>query len=124
MGGGGTRSGGLVGGDPRGAAGPKARGVEKAELGGTCLNWGCIPTKAWIVSAHLYEQIQRAKEFGIEVGAPKVNWGWLLERKKKVVSQLTSGVKTLLQGRQVDILKGAAKLTAANRLRITEPGGA
>src|SRR5216110_1492007 len=92
--------------------------VEKDELGGTCLNWGCIPTKAWIVSAHLYEQIKRAKEFGIEVGEPRINWGWLLERKKKVVSQLTGGVKTLLQGRQVEILKGAAKLTGPNRLRV------
>ena len=44
--------------------------VEKDELGGTCLNWGCIPTKAWIVTAHLLEQIKRAKEFGIEVGEP------------------------------------------------------
>src|SRR5436190_14847523 len=119
----GTGPGGYVAAIRAAQLGLKAAVVEKAELGGTCLNWGCIPTKAWIVSAHLYEQIQRAKEFGIEVGAPKVNWGWLLERKKKVVSQLTSGVKTLLQGRQVEILVGAAKLTAANRLRIAGAGG-
>src|SRR6476659_10055472 len=59
--------------------------VEKDELGGTCLNWGCIPTKAWIVTAHLYEQIKRAKEFGIEVPEPKIQWPWLVERKNKVV---------------------------------------
>src|SRR5438046_7524393 len=75
--------------------------IEKDELGGTCLNWGCIPTKAWIVSAHLLEQIRRAKDFGIEVGEPKVNWGWMLERKRKVVKQLTGGVKILLDGRKV-----------------------
>ncbi len=92
--------------------------VEKDELGGTCLNWGCIPTKAWIVSAHLYEQIKRAREFGIEVGEPKVNWGWLLERKNKVVSQLTGGVKALLAGRKVEIFRGVAKLFSANRLRV------
>jgi dihydrolipoamide dehydrogenase len=103
--------------------GLKTAVVEKGELGGTCLNWGCIPTKAWIVSAHLYEQIQRAKEFGIEVGPPKVNWGWLVERKRKIVSQMTGGVKILLQGRQVDILKGTAKLSAPNRLRIAGPDG-
>src|SRR5262245_47584758 len=80
--------------------GLKTAVVEKDELGGTCLNWGCIPTKAWIVTAHLYEQIKRAKEFGIEVGEPKINWSWLLERKQRVVKQLTGGVKTLLQGRQ------------------------
>ena len=87
--------------------------VEKDELGGTCLNWGCIPTKAWIGTAHLYEQIKRAKEFGIEVGEPRINWGWLLERKQKVVKQLTGGVKTLLQGRQVEIIRGTATLTGA-----------
>src|SRR2546423_258723 len=68
--------------------------VERDQLGGTCLNWGCIPTKAWIVTAHLLEQIRRAKEYGIEVGEPKINWGWLLERKQRVVKQLTGGVKT------------------------------
>ncbi len=92
--------------------------VEKDELGGTCLNWGCIPTKAWIVTAHLYEQIKRAKEFGIEVGEPKINWKLLVERKDKVVKQLTGGVKTLLAGRQVEIFKGRAKLTAKNRVAI------
>lgn len=99
--------------------------VEKDELGGTCLNWGCIPTKAWIVSAHLFEQIKRAKEFGIEVGEPRVNWGWLLERKQKVVKQLTGGVKTLLQGRQVEIVRGTAKLAGAHRIAVAlKEGGA
>jgi dihydrolipoamide dehydrogenase len=99
--------------------------VEKDELGGTCLNWGCIPTKAWIVSAHLFEQIKRAKEYGIEVGEPRINWGWLLERKQKVVKQLTGGVKTLLQGRQVEILRGTARLTGAHRIAIgLKEGGA
>lgn len=120
----GTGPGGYVAAIRAAQLGLKTAVVEKTELGGTCLNWGCIPTKAWIVSAHLYEQIKRAKEFGIEVGEPKINWGWLLERKKKVVSQLTGGVKVLLQGRQVDILKGAAKLTAPNRLRVAADGGA
>jgi dihydrolipoamide dehydrogenase len=93
--------------------------VERDELGGTCLNWGCIPTKAWIVTAHLYEQIKRAKEFGIEVGEPRIQWDWLLERKNKIVKQMTGGVKTLLSGRGVEIHKGVAKLTAANRMVVT-----
>ena len=97
--------------------------VEKDELGGTCLNWGCIPTKAWIVSAHLLEQIRRAKEFGIEVSEPKVRWDWLVERKNKVVKQLTSGVKTLLTGRQVEIFRGTARLTGPNRIRVAQPDG-
>jgi dihydrolipoyl dehydrogenase len=99
--------------------------VEKDELGGTCLNWGCIPTKAWIVSAHLFEQIKRAREFGIEVGEPRINWGWLVERKQKVVKQLTGGVKTLLQGRQVEIVRGTARLTGAHKIAVSaKEGGA
>jgi dihydrolipoamide dehydrogenase len=96
--------------------------VEKDELGGTCLNWGCIPTKAWIVTAHLYETIKRAREFGIEVGEPRINWGLLVERKNKVVKQMTGGVKQLLQGRKVEIVRGAAKLLAPNRLAVTAGG--
>jgi dihydrolipoamide dehydrogenase len=97
--------------------------VEKDELGGTCLNWGCIPTKAWITSAHLFEQIKRAREFGIEVGEPRINWGWMLERKNKVVSQLTGGVKTLLTGRKVEIVRGTATLTSANHMKVTSTAG-
>ena len=90
--------------------------VEKDELGGTCLNWGCIPTKSWIMTAHLFEQIKRAKEYGIIVGEPQIDWTALVARKNKIVKQLTGGVKQLLSGRQVDIYKGTAKLTSANRI--------
>jgi dihydrolipoamide dehydrogenase len=97
--------------------------VEKDELGGTCLNWGCIPTKAWIVSAHLLEQIRRAREFGIEVAEPTVRWDWMLERKDKVVKQLTGGVRTLLEGRGVEIVRGAARLTAPGRVAVVPKAG-
>lgn len=97
--------------------------VEKDELGGTCLNWGCIPTKAWIVSAHLLEQIRRAKDFGIEVGEPKVRWDWLLERKDRVVQQLTGGVRSLLQARGVAIARGTARLVSPQRVAVTAADG-
>jgi dihydrolipoamide dehydrogenase len=121
----GTGPGGYVAAIRAAQLGLKTAVVEKDELGGTCLNWGCIPTKAWIGTAHLYEQIKRAREFGIEVGEPRVNWDWLLERKQKVVKQLTGGVKTLLQGRQVEIVRGTAKLTAPHRMAVAlKEGGA
>ena len=97
--------------------------VEKDELGGTCLNWGCIPTKSWVVTAHLYEQIKRAKEYGIVVGEPQIDWTALVARKNKIVKQLTGGVKQLLAGRQVEIYKGTAKLTSANRIAIALNAG-
>ena len=119
----GTGPGGYVAAIRAAQLGLKTAVVEKDQLGGTCLNWGCIPTKAWIVTAHLYELIKRAKEYGIEVGEPKIAWNLLLERKNKVVGQLTGGVKTLLQGRKVEILYGAAKLTAPGRLAVTGANG-
>ncbi len=118
----GTGPGGYVGAIRAAQLGLDTAVVEKDELGGTCLNWGCIPTKAWIMTAHLFEQIRRAREFGIDVGEPKINWPVLLERKNKVVKQLTGGVKTLLVGRQVDIHAGAAKLTNPNRIVVTAAG--
>ena len=70
----GTGPGGYVAAIKAAQLGLKTAVIEKDELGGTCLNWGCIPTKAWIVTAHLYQQIQKAREFGIEVGEPRINW--------------------------------------------------
>jgi dihydrolipoamide dehydrogenase len=115
----GTGPGGYVAAIRAAQLGLRSAVVERDELGGTCLNWGCIPTKAWIVTAHLYEQIKRAKDYGIEVGEPRIQWDWLLERKNKIVKQMTGGVKTLLSGRGVEIHKGVAKLTAANRMVVT-----
>ena len=120
----GTGPGGYVAAIRAAQLGLKTAVVEKDQLGGTCLNWGCIPTKAWIVTAHLYEQIRRAREFGIEVGEPRINWKLLVERKNKVVSQLTGGVKILLQGRKVEILRGNGTLTAPGRIALAGAGGA
>ncbi len=119
----GTGPGGYVAAIRAAQLGLKAAVVEKDELGGTCLNWGCIPTKAWVVTAHLYEQIQRAKEFGIEVGEPKIVWPALVERKNKIVKQMTGGVKTLLAGRGVDIHRGTASLVTANRIAVKSATG-
>src|SRR5580765_8641032 len=114
----GTGPGGYVAAIKAAQLGLKTAVIEKDELGGTCRNWGCIPTKSWIVTAHLYEQIKRAKEFGIEVSEPKIQWPWLVERKNKVVKQLTGGVKTLLSGRQVEIVRGTAKLTGVGKVQV------
>ncbi len=120
----GTGPGGYVAAIRAAQLGLKTAVVEKDELGGTCLNWGCIPTKAWVVTAHLYEQIKRAKEYGIEVGEPRIAWPALVERKNKIVKQLTGGVKQLLAGRGVDIHRGVATLTSANRIAVRAKDGA
>src|SRR6516164_7636386 len=114
----GTGPGGYVAAIRAAQLGLKTAVVEKDELGGTCLNWGCIPTKAWIVSAHLLEQIRRAREFGIDVGEPRVDWALMLERKNKVVKQVVGGVKTLLSGRGDEIVRGAGRLTAPGKVQV------
>ncbi len=119
----GTGPGGYVAAIRAAQMGLKTAVVEKDELGGTCLNWGCIPTKSWVVTAHLYEQIKRAKEYGIIVGEPQIDWTALVARKNKIVKQLTGGVKQLLSGRQVDIYKGTGQLTSANRIVVNGPAG-
>ena len=119
----GTGPGGYVAAIRAAQLGLKTAVIEKDELGGTCLNWGCIPTKSWVMTAHLYEQIKRAKEYGIVVGEPQLDWTALVTRKNKIVKQLTGGVKQLLSGRQVDIYKGVAKLTSANRIAIAKTEG-
>ena len=119
----GTGPGGYVAAIRAAQLGRKTAFVEKDELGGTCLNWGCIPTKSWIVTAHLFEQIRRAKEYGIVVGEPSIDWPTLVARKNKIVKQLTGGVKQLLSGRGVDIVKGTAKLASAHRIVVTSAEG-
>jgi dihydrolipoamide dehydrogenase len=119
----GTGPGGYVAAIRAAQMGLKTAVVEKDELGGTCLNWGCIPTKAWVVTAHLYEQIKRAKEYGIIVGEPQIDWSALVARKNKIVKQLTGGVKQLLTGRQVDIHRGTARLVSANRIVVAQNDG-
>ena len=68
-------------------------------LGGTCLHVGCIPTKVLLESADVLAEIQSAKEFGIEVGAPKVNWEAMLARKTKIVNKHAKGIELLFRKR-------------------------
>ena len=95
--------------------------VEKDELGGICLNWGCIPTKTMLIAAKHYKDILRAEEFGI-TGIDKdkiaMDWKLLLRRKDSVVSKLVSGVGMLLKKNNVDIIKGNAKAAGKNQIRV------
>jgi dihydrolipoyl dehydrogenase len=81
-------------------------------LGGTCLHVGCIPTKALLFNAELWDHLKDAKEYGIEgVGARKLNWGAVQERKTKVVDKHAKGLQFLMKKNKVDTVKGFGKLT-------------
>src|SRR5882724_3773703 len=75
--------------------------IEKEQLGGTCLNWGCIPTKALIAAADTFARIKHAAALGITVTDAKVDYSVMIGHKNKVVSQLKAGIKQLLAGNGV-----------------------
>jgi dihydrolipoamide dehydrogenase len=99
--------------------------VEKDHLGGTCLNNGCIPSKAILGSAELLHHIRHAAEMGIEVPAGSaVNWGKIQARKDKVLQTLRTGIKGLLGARKVTVHQGRAVLAGAGKVVVNKSSGA
>jgi len=96
--------------------------VEKEQLGGTCLNWGCIPTKALIAAADTFARIKHAEAFGITVKGASADYATLIGHKNKVVSQLRGGVKQLLAANGVKQFTGVASFKDRNTLSISANG--
>lgn len=92
--------------------------VEKDYLGGTCLNRGCIPTKAMIASTKTYETMQNAEKFGIDVDEVGFNFSKMLERKNKIIDELVNGVQLLLEKNNVTIYSGTASFKNENTISI------
>lgn len=99
--------------------------VEKGNLGGTCLNHGCIPSKTILASAELMHHVRHAAEMGIEVPAgTSVNWAKIQSRKDKVLQTLRTGIKGLLGARKVAIHQGRAAIAGPGKVGVTGPAGA
>lgn len=121
----------VVGGGPGGyvaalyatAKGLKTALVEREKLGGTCLNRGCIPTKALLQSAHLYTKIREAGEFGIQVSGIQFNWEDVQKRKNKVVKKLCRGVEGLLKAHRVDVFMGIGIIEDSDHVLIRQADG-
>src|SRR5438874_6038385 len=98
-----------------GQYGLKAALIEKDNvLGGTCLHVGCIPTKALLFNAELWDHLKEAKEYGIEgVDARKLNWAAIQDRKGKIVAKHAKGLEFLMKKNKVQTVKGYGKLTGA-----------
>ena len=97
--------------------------VEKEEFGGTCLNWGCIPTKTLIASSDLYAQIQSAGRMGLKVTGASFDYAAMVARKDQVVGTLRNGVKQLLAANGVKVFQGTASLLTRNRLMVAPASG-
>lgn len=96
--------------------GAKTVVIEREELGGMCLNWGCIPTKTLIHAAELYRKLHHAEQFGLIVRNPKMDLKALVEHKNGVVKKLTGGVRSLLKANGVEVVKGEAVFEKPNVL--------
>jgi dihydrolipoamide dehydrogenase len=95
--------------------------IEKELLGGTCLNVGCIPTKALLSKASALREAKKLEDSGISVGSIKIEYEKLVASKDKVVSQIRSGLELLIQSNKIQILKGSASFISSRELKITGP---
>ena len=96
--------------------------VEREHLGGICLNWGCIPTKALLRASELHHQIQNAAEFGIQVSDVQFDLGAIVKRSRKVAKRLSAGVKHLLKKNKVTVFDGHGSLDGPGQVRVEKDG--
>lgn len=96
--------------------------IEKESLGGICLNWGCIPTKALLKSAQVYEYIKHAKDFGIEATG-KQDFPAVIKRSRGVADKMSRGVQFLMKKNKIDVVMGYGKLKAKGQIEVTGADG-
>src|SRR5262245_2120833 len=100
--------------------------IERDRLGGICLNWGCIPTKALLRSAEVYRNFQHAKDFGLSAEAVKFDPKAVVERSRGVAGRMEKGVQFLMKKNKVDVIAGEARLekgSAAPRVIVKAKDG-
>ena len=97
--------------------------VEKESLGGICLNWGCIPTKALIKSAEVFEYINHAAEYGIKVGSSEIDFEAMIKRSRGVADGMSKGVQFLMRKNKIDVVMGTGKLKSKGTVTVTNASG-
>ncbi|MCP3658938.1 MAG: dihydrolipoyl dehydrogenase [Bacteroidetes bacterium] len=100
--------------------GMKVAVIEKESLGGVCLNWGCIPTKALLKSAQVWNYINKAEDYGFNVNKSKIDFDKVIKRSRNVANDMSKGVNFLLNKNKITIIKGFAKLEANNIISVEE----
>ena len=118
----------IIGGGPGGYVaamgrprlGGKVTLIEKDELGGICLNWGCMPTKALLRGVELLESIEAGKEFGIQTSGTTVDFSKMSARKDRAVKTLVSGVGGLMKSNGVEVIKGKARLISPREIQVVD----
>lgn len=104
--------------------GLKTAVVEKSELGGVCLNWGCIPTKALLKSAQVFNYISHAQDYGIKIeGEAKPDFGGMIKRSRDVAGGMSKGIQFLFKKNKIDHLKGYGKVKPGKLVEVTDDAG-
>jgi dihydrolipoamide dehydrogenase len=120
----GSGPGGEVGAIRAAQLGLKTALVEKApHLGGTCLNWGCIPTKALLESAKTYVKLQHAHDLGFDVGAVAYDWDRIMQRKAGIVDAQRKGLRFLMKKNKVDVYEGHGRIAGKGKVTVTGGDG-
>ncbi|TAE04965.1 MAG: FAD-binding protein, partial [Bacteroidetes bacterium] len=97
--------------------------IEKAELGGICLNWGCIPTKALLKSAQVFEYVKHAKDYGVEVSDSKIDFSAIIKRSRTVAGGMSKGIDFLLNKNKITKIFGFGKLLKNKQVEVTAADG-
>lgn len=103
--------------------GLKTAVVEKESLGGICLNWGCIPTKALLKSAQVYEYLTHASDYGITVKEGKADFTAIVERSRGVANGMSNGIQFLMKKNKIDVLKGHGSVLPGKKVSVTAEDG-
>ncbi len=98
--------------------------IEKDRLGGLCLNWGCIPSKALLRSAEVYHLLHRAQEFGLQAGEISFEWEKIIQRSRKIAEQITKGVAFLFRKNKIEHIDGAGRIRKDKVVEVTKDGKA
>ncbi len=96
--------------------------IEKESLGGICLNWGCIPTKALLKSAQVFDYIKHAEDYGINVKSADADFPSIIKRSRDVADGMSGGIAYLLKKNKVEVLKGYGKVLKGNKVSVTTDG--
>ncbi len=97
--------------------------VERESLGGICLNWGCIPTKALLKSAQVFEYIRHAKDYGIEVKEAKADFGKMIQRSRGVADGMSKGIQFLFRKNKITLISGSGRLVKGKKVEVTDAEG-
>lgn len=103
--------------------GMKVAVIERESLGGICLNWGCIPTKALLKSAQVFNYINHASDYGIEVSEAKADFSAIIKRSRNVASKMSKGVNFLMKKNKIKVIMGNAKVASGKKVMVTDSSG-